>query len=125
MQLAPRVDRLVPMIHVSDVARSIRFYGEFGFDVMRGFTPSGRDDPTWAWLQSGEAALVLIFATTSIVPERHGTVFCLYCHQVKAFHVWLAERGIPVDDIEYAPDQPMGRFRVIDPDGYALTVMST
>jgi catechol 2,3-dioxygenase-like lactoylglutathione lyase family enzyme len=51
--------QLVPLISVADVERSIVFYRTLGFEVGNTFTPGDATKPSWAWLQSGDAQLMV------------------------------------------------------------------
>jgi hypothetical protein len=66
MQLHTR--RLVPMAFVADVPRSIGFYGVLGFDIANTFTPPEADAPVWAWLESGDARLMVSKAGDPVIP---------------------------------------------------------
>ena len=48
---------LVPMAHVMDVARSIEFYRQLGFEVGNKLEVNGRMQ--WAWIKSGDAHLMV------------------------------------------------------------------
>ena len=62
--------QLVPLISVADVERSIEFYGHLGFKVGNTFTPARATKPTWAWLQSGDAQLMVATASEPTVANR-------------------------------------------------------
>jgi catechol 2,3-dioxygenase-like lactoylglutathione lyase family enzyme len=49
---------LVPFVHVSDVARSIRFWEALGFRVVKRYEPNGRLE--FAGLESTAAAKVML-----------------------------------------------------------------
>ena len=59
---------LAPMAFVANVARLIKFYSSLGFGVGNTFTPPGADAPVLAWLQSGEAQIMV--AQANLVQER-------------------------------------------------------
>lgn len=50
---------LVPMAFVESVPRSVQFYRRLGFEVGHSHTPPGEIEPTWAWLASGGARLMV------------------------------------------------------------------
>jgi catechol 2,3-dioxygenase-like lactoylglutathione lyase family enzyme len=118
----PALTTLIPMLHVASVPRSIAFYERLGFDVLRDVTPPGQADPSWAWMQSGGASLMLVRASAPVDAEQQAVIFVLYSANVEAFHAALRAEGITVGEIEHAPEGPLGRFRVADPDGYALLI---
>lgn len=56
--MTDRVRALVPYAHVASVADSIDFYSKLGFEVRN--RVGGANEPLdWAWLQSGDAALMI------------------------------------------------------------------
>ena len=60
----------------------------------------GADAPSWVWLQSGEAQLVVAKASQPVVPHQQAVLF---------FYV-------------YTEDAPGGELRLTDPDRYVLMV---
>jgi catechol 2,3-dioxygenase-like lactoylglutathione lyase family enzyme len=116
---------LVPMAHVRSLGDSIAFYRKLGFEVRNSFAPEGRADPTWAWLQTGEARLMLALASEPVVADQQAVLFYLYCDDVPTTRCRLQEDGVPVGVIEYPSYAPRGEFRVHDPDGYVLMIMHT
>ncbi|HEY3177125.1 MAG TPA: VOC family protein [Candidatus Polarisedimenticolia bacterium] len=119
------LDSLVPMIHVKSVPRSIEFYGKLGFSVGNTFTPPGQVEPSWAWLVSGGARLMLARAGELVGPSPQALLFYLYCEDVAAYRSRLRNQGVEVGEIEYPFYSPRGEFRVTDPDGFALIVSHT
>lgn len=91
----PSLNSLVPMMFVASVPRSIEFYAKVGFEVDNTFVPPGQTEPSWAWLRSGGAHLMV-----------------------------AASEPVPAE-IEYPFYAPRGEFRVKDPDRYALMVTHT
>jgi catechol 2,3-dioxygenase-like lactoylglutathione lyase family enzyme len=116
---------LVPMAHVRNVEQSIEFYRKLGFEVGGDFVPQGRDTPSWAWLESGGANLMLALADEPVVPDQQAVLFYLYCDDVPATRFRLQEAGVVAGPIEYPFYAPRGEFRVTDPDGYVLMITHT
>jgi hypothetical protein len=50
---------LVPLAAVTSVTRSIEFYQKLGFEVGNAHTPEDASEPSWVWLKSGGAQLML------------------------------------------------------------------
>lgn len=123
METAPR--SLVPLAHVADVARSIAFYRKLGFDVGNTVVPEGGTDPTWAWLESGGANLMLAKADEPLTPESEGVLFYIYFEDVAATREALEGDGVAVGPITYPFYAPGGEFRIKDPDGYVLMATHT
>jgi hypothetical protein len=64
-----RVSGLIPFVHVTDVERSIAWYGHLGFVVTEIFTPGGRLN--WADLASGDGAHAATRLQPCARPRRH------------------------------------------------------
>src|SRR4051812_10214461 len=96
---------LVPMISVADVERSITFYSHLGFEVANTFACEGETKPSWAWLQSGDAALMLAAEAESNT-AKHPVLFYFYADNVEIARACLVEAGLnpgPIATPFYAP----------------------
>jgi uncharacterized glyoxalase superfamily protein PhnB len=120
-----KFDSLVPFAFVRDMRVSIAFYQTLGFEVMNTFAPEGQSEPSWAWLQSGNAQLMIARATAPVVAEQQAVFFYLYVEDVQAKHAELAAAGVNAEAIRFEFYAPRGEFRVTDPDGYALMITHT
>ncbi|MCI0405645.1 MAG: VOC family protein [candidate division Zixibacteria bacterium] len=114
---------LVPMLHVKSVPRSVEFYKKMGFEVGNTFTPSGQKEPSWAWLKSGGAHLMVTRADGPV--DARAVVLYIYCEDVSTFRAELQKNGVTIGEIEYPFYAPRGEFRVKDPDGYCLMITHT
>jgi len=121
----PSLDSLVPMVFVASVPRSIEFYGRLGFEVDNSFTPPGQAEPSWAWLRSGGAHLMVARASEPVIASAQAVILYVYCEDVPSFRANLMRKGVEVGEIGYPFYAPRGEFRVVDPDGYALMVTHT
>ena len=110
------------MAHVADVPRSIRFYEQLGFRVGRTFQPDGDETPTWAWLTSDGADLMVVVADEAFDPRQQGVLFYVYCEDVEAMHAHLSALGVEVTAIRTPFYAPRGECGVTDPDGYAIWI---
>jgi predicted enzyme related to lactoylglutathione lyase len=119
------VRSLVPMAHVRSVPTSIEFYRKLGFVVGNTFAPSGQTEPSWAWLRSDRASLMLALANEPVVPGQQAVLFYLYCDDVAATRAALQEAGVDVGQINHPFYAPNGEFRVQDPDAYVLMITQT
>src|SRR5215813_12904744 len=115
----------VPMIFVKNVPRSVEFYKKLGFEVGNTFTPADQTEPTWAWLQSGGAHLMVTLAGEPVDAAQQAIIFYLYCEDVPSFRAALEQEGLKVGEIEYPFYSPRGQFCLVDCDGFALTVTHT
>lgn len=116
---------LVPFAHVKDVLSSIEFYQKLGFSLGNTFTPPGETSPSWAWLASGDAQLMVAKADEPVVAAQQAVLFYVYVDDVAAKHAELAAAGIGVGKIAYPFYAERGEFRVMDPDGYVLMITHT
>ncbi|MBS1808206.1 MAG: VOC family protein [Acidobacteria bacterium] len=123
--MASQTKQLTPMAFVSDVTRSIAFYEHLGFVVGNTFTPADADKPSWAWLSSGNAHLMITNACDPVVPEQQAILFYLYVDDVAATRDELVAAGLQPGPIENPPYAPHGEFRLTDPDGFTLMIMHT
>ena len=116
---------LVPYAHVASVPASVEFYRKLGFEVRNTFVPAGRIDPVWAYLESGDARLMLALADQPVIADQQAVLFYLYFDEVPAARAAMERAGVAVGEITYPFWAPRGEFRVHDPDGYVLMVMHT
>lgn len=114
-----RLRRLVAMAHVESVTRSIEFYTQLGFGVVN-TVPEGSSEPTWAFLESSEARLMLAKATAPVVPDQQAVLFYLYFDDILSVHADLKSRGLRVGGLKFPFYCPKGEFYLADPDGYCL-----
>jgi catechol 2,3-dioxygenase-like lactoylglutathione lyase family enzyme len=111
---------LVPIAKVTDMNRSIEFYGRLGFEVVNTFEPEGQ--LKWAHLRSGHANLMLSQASEPVNAAAQGVLFYMYVPGVAAFRKQMAARGLKVGELEYFFFAKDGEFRIEDPDGYVLLI---
>jgi hypothetical protein len=111
---------LVPMAHVEDVARSIEFYRQIGFEVGNTLEMGGRLQ--WAWVKSGSANLMLARSARPMNADAQDVLFYLYASDVVEYRNELATRGVKVSELTYPEYAVAGEFGMSDPDGYCLLV---
>ena len=119
-----KTQSLVPMASVADVERSIAFYQYLGFEIGNTFACEGETKPSWAWLQSGDAQLMLA-ATNEPFDGKHTVLFYFYTEDVAAARTSLIEAGLSPGEITTPFYAPQGEFELIDPDGYVIMVSHT
>ena len=113
------------MAHVQSMSASIAFYAQIGFRVAGDFVPPGQTEPSWAWLESGGASLMISQASEPIIAAQQAVLFYLYTDDVAAKHAELHAAGISVSEITYPFYNARGEFRIADPDGYVLMITHT
>ena len=80
---------MVPFLHVADVERSIAFYADLGFTIHSKLVPDSHTAPTWAWLISEKANLMVGQASGPIDAEQQAILFYLYYDDIRATHAAL------------------------------------
>ena len=115
---------LVPMLSVADVERSIAFYSHLGFEVGNTFVCEGETKPSWAWLRSGQAQLMLS-ASEEPAPTNHTVLLYVYTDDVQAARASLVEARLNPGAIATPFYAPKGEFELVDPDGYVVMVTHT
>ena len=119
--MAATVHELVPFAHVADVERSIRFYSLLGFAAENTLTDSsGR--VFWTWLQADEAALMVAYTESAVVPDHQAVLFYLYTKDVAGLREHLLHSGVDVSEIKHPPHMENGEIECADPDGYTLLI---
>jgi len=113
---------LIPMLSVSDLKRTMLFYGEqLGFDILNSF---GEPEPRWCML--GRDSVRIMFnqppqEELDTIPRRAKDfqVFYFYPDDVAALHAAWKNAGLPVGELRVT-DYHMKEFELRDPDGYWL-----
>ena len=113
---------LVAMAHVADVARSIEFYRQLGFEVGNSVASEGQLN--WVWLKNaqGRANLMLARSGRPMNPGAQDVMFYLYVENVQEYRKQLLSMGLAAGEVEFPFWSPRGEFRLDDPDGYALFI---
>lgn len=113
------------MAFVADVERSIAFYRHLGFEVGDTFAAEGSTKPTWAWLYSGDAQVMLAAASKPVMAKEQGVLFYVHTDDTSAARASLDEAGLDPGPIATPFYAPRGEFRLVDPDGYVVMVTHT
>ena len=111
---------LVAFAHVASVERSIAFYADLGFTVGNSVVPEGQVAPTWAWLTSEKANLMVGLSDGPVDASQQAVLFYLYFDNIAHTRDALVERGHSPGPICYPFYMPGGECRLEDPDGYVL-----
>ncbi len=123
--MSMKTRQLVPMVFVADVERSSAFYQHLGFEVRNTFAADNAPKPTWAWLRSGDALLMLAAASHPVIAEQQRVLFYVYTDDVAAARASLVEAGLGPGEITTPFYAPRGEFELKDPDGYTVMVTHT
>jgi predicted lactoylglutathione lyase len=112
------VTQTVPMLGVTDMEASLRFYLDgLGFEMTNQWTPEGKI--RWCWLQLGGAALML--QEFKKKPEGKlglGVNLNFQCKDSLAIYHEVIARGLKVENPMVG--NSMWVTTLTDPDGYAL-----
>ncbi len=123
-----RPTNLVPLLNVANVATSIEFYEELGFEVKQKIEEEGA--LIWADLEHAGGGTLMLNAKDIIAPKDRAdrphysdTVFYLTYPSAPEMHGRLSSRGVEVTEVK---KQPYGieEFYVRDPDGYEIAIGS-
>lgn len=118
--------RLVPMLHVSDIRRSMAFYcDQLGFRLL---SPEGLlDGIGWGHIRLDGVELMLTNGLAGGPIRRPGdrderwpVMFYFYPDDVVGLHRDLAGRGVDVGSL-CVTVYHMKEFSCLDPDGHMLT----
>jgi catechol 2,3-dioxygenase-like lactoylglutathione lyase family enzyme len=114
------VSDLVPFAHVADVDRSVAFYARLGFEMVHDFVPDDRR--VWAFLERGDARLMVTEADEPVDPAAQAVLFYLYTRDLGTLRERLVAGGVAPGEITTGGPGPDRQMRVEDPDGYCLMV---
>jgi catechol 2,3-dioxygenase-like lactoylglutathione lyase family enzyme len=108
-----------PLLHVTDVARSIRFYEQLGFVTV----DTDRQNPIgWARMHCDGGALMFLRAEKAIDVSAQAVLFYMYTPQLTQLREQLAGAGLKVGPIKHPDYMRSGEIRLDDPDGYVILV---
>jgi len=121
-----KLTRLTPLLHVSDVERSLAFYRDgLGFTLIS--SEAAVKEWKWAHLRMDDVDLMLgggreggPIRMPGSTSEDWPAMYYFYPDDVVAFHGALLEKGLPVGKL-YVTFYRMKEFALLDPDGHMLT----
>tara|TARA_B100000609_G_C17002300_1_gene324283 strand:+ start:83 stop:475 length:393 start_codon:yes stop_codon:yes gene_type:complete len=121
MSEKPQVRQNVPLLTVSDLQLSLKFYvDQLGFTLTRQADNQGQ--VFWCWLEKDQIAIMLQQADPSEDDISHagqGVTLYWLCDDVDAVHAQLKANGMQMDDPTVAY-YGMKQLYLKDPDGYDL-----
>jgi predicted enzyme related to lactoylglutathione lyase len=117
---ADSVSDLVPFAHVTNVDRSVAFYERLGFEMLHEAESDGRR--IWAFLERGDARLMVAEADGAFDPRAQGVIFYLYTRDLDALRARLVAGGVDAGEITTGGPGPDRQLELTDPDGYVLMV---
>ena len=112
--------RLIPLVHVEDVERSLAFYRALGFEVLETYEREG-----WVlWASMARDGARITFSLAGEPVHAHAPTVLLYLHveDLDALHASLTASGARPGAIVDGSPGPPREFRLEDPDGHVLMV---
>src|SRR5262245_58556900 len=113
-----------PMLHVSEVERSIRFYRLLGFELVDVEGESGCP-LGWARMATADGSAIMFLCAEeghTVKPEHQGIMLVLYTDGLPTLREQLVAAGEKPGAIERPPWMPSGHFMLRDPDGYGVGI---
>ncbi len=111
-----KMNRLIPMLPVKDIAVSIEFYQKLGFSVER------KDDGWgWAMLYFDECRLMVDQSINLHSNAPRQSVIYLYPENIAEYHKQVRGNGLDVPDLAVT-FYGLTEFRLDDPDGNRLWI---
>jgi catechol 2,3-dioxygenase-like lactoylglutathione lyase family enzyme len=111
-----KMNRLIPMLPVKSIPRSVEFYEKLGFSVER------REDRWgWAMLRFDDCRLMVDQSINRHPSAPRLSVVYLYPKDVVDYHAQVRTRGLEVPDLGVT-FYGMKEFRMHDPDGNQLWI---
>jgi predicted enzyme related to lactoylglutathione lyase len=120
MNAPDQVTDLVPFVHVAEVDRSVAYYERLGFVMEHEFAPDGRR--IWAFLERGDARLMVAEADERVDPHAQAVLFYLYTRDLDTLRGRLVDAGVAAGEITTGGPGPDRQMALDDPDGYRLLV---
>jgi uncharacterized glyoxalase superfamily protein PhnB len=111
-----KMNRLVPMLPVSDLSVSIEFYQKLGFTVEH-----RRDDWGWAMLRFDECRIMVDRSINQRSDAPRQSVLYLYPEDLSEYHERVRASGLVVPELDLT-FYGMSEFRLDDPDGNRLWI---
>jgi len=109
-----------PLLHVADVARSMRFYELVGFETVD--TEGDATCPNWARMHCEGGALMFLAAEEPVEAAHQSVLLYMYTSDLPALREHLLANGVKVPPIKYPDYMRSGEILIRDPDGYAVLV---
>lgn len=111
-----KMNRITPMLPVSSMPASVKFYEKLGFAVEK-----RNDDWRWAMLRFGECRLMVDESINVHSSGPRSSVLYLYLDDVSEFHEQVRRNGLTLPDLEVT-FYGLTELRIEDPDGNRLWI---
>lgn len=110
------MNRIIPMLPVRSIARSVAFYEKLGFTVEQ-----QNDSWGWAMMSFGDCRIMLDRSINTQPDSARQSVLYLYPEDIDAYHQQVRGRGVDIPDLD-STFYGMTEFRLDDPDGNRLWI---
>ena len=108
-----------PMLHVADIARSLRFYELLGFETID--TQGDGDQLGWARMHC-EGGAIMFLAAEPGHASPPALMLVMYAPDLAELREHLLANGIKASAITYPGYMPSGEINFRDPDGNFLSI---
>ncbi|HYD16572.1 MAG TPA: VOC family protein [Candidatus Nanoarchaeia archaeon] len=127
------VGYVVPMMHVMDVERSVKFYEMLGFtaaEVLRhddgkafwAYLACHRGRPEKRTTENESAAVMVTQAGHPVDATVQGALLYMYSPDLVGLREKLVAGGVKVSEIVPRFYMPKGEMELTDPDGYCVLI---
>lgn len=116
--MLPKAGYSTPLLHVADIARSLRFYELLGFELI----DTEGEPLNWARMHCEGGAMMFVRAEEPLNPAAQSVLFYMYTPDLAALREQLLAAGVRVPPISRPPYMPSGEICLRDPDGYCVLV---
>jgi uncharacterized glyoxalase superfamily protein PhnB len=113
-------ERIVPMIHVPDVASTAQWYASIGFTIRDTARECDEGEVNWAFLRLGESAIMLSAGGSSSDAPRREFDLYVYVDDIDAARKRLDGKGDIVEDL-HETFYGMREFITRDCNGFWIT----
>lgn len=111
-----KMERLIPMLPVQSIGRSIEFYEKLGFSVEK-----RNDEWRWAMLAFGDCRLMLDESINRHPDAPRTGIIYLYPDDIDGYHEQVRSSGLDLPDLD-TTFYGLTEFRLDDPDGNHLWI---
>jgi catechol 2,3-dioxygenase-like lactoylglutathione lyase family enzyme len=115
--MLPKAGYSTPLLHVADIARSLRFYELLGFELI----DTEGEPLNWARMHCEGGALMFLAAEPGHASPP-ALMLVMYAPNLAALREHLLANGVAVSAIKYPAYMPSGEINFRDPDGNFLSI---
>lgn len=117
--MSVKVGYSTPMLHVTEIERSIRFYELLGFTTVD--TDCG-SPLGWARLHCEGGAVMFLHAELPVDASAQAVLLYMYAPDLIGLREHLLANSVKVPPIGFPEYMPSGKITIPDPDGYVIEI---